>query len=177
MDRLEFELDAARKRFDAEDAGRDNVRSSTAIPLAALSFAAFGFGAVAQNADVLARQLTTAGVGRVEFWLAATALSVASVALLCFLWAIVIFQRFDYIGKAPDPHYLDVEAQFVSMTYALIEGGMYRSDAEDVASVSAWRSALKSFEDAAQAQREANRKRCPAVTFRDVSANARASLS
>ncbi len=157
MDRLEFEIEVSRERYKSEKARGDSVRSATAMPLAALSFAAFGFGIFAQSASFLGGRVGLWVYQSPDFWFASLALLAACLALSLFLLAIYWFRYFDYTGLVPYAEALDVEDQYQSLTEALVEGGIDRLRAQKIASISAWRAAQRSFEDSADAQHELNR--------------------
>lgn len=62
MDRitaLKFQVEALQKEYLSELGRRESVRASLAVPVAVLSFAAFGFAALANNAVWLDTSLTT----------------------------------------------------------------------------------------------------------------------
>lgn len=149
MDRFEFEIRASRSRFESEASRRDSVRSSMAIPLAAMSFAAFGFGAIVRN---LIFAPDTPMLQYLSFW----GLALALAALFLFISALTVFRKIDYVGYHPYPEALDVETQYDEMRRELANEGLSPREADEIANRSAWEFARDSYMEAAVAQERKN---------------------
>jgi len=93
-----------RHLYDQQISRRDAIRTTLGVPLAALSFAAFGFGALASQISVqYFSPFETAILSMIGFY--------AVCALLCFLNAVHLIWKIDYSSFVALPGVLDTDEQ------------------------------------------------------------------
>lgn len=103
-DALEHETEAARAAYEGERSRRDSVRAGLAVPLAALSFAAVGFGNLAANFRWIAEPGALA-------WLSAAVAACAAVSLGALGWAVRLIRKVDTVGQPIDPERVNFRAR------------------------------------------------------------------
>src|SRR6056297_3278879 len=101
---LESQLDLAQKSYSEEASRRDSVRGAIALPLAVLTFSAFGFGALLTHFDL---SRATPALHLASFAVVLLALVSAGAYLL----AICALYRIDYKADGPQPLLVDVADQ------------------------------------------------------------------
>jgi hypothetical protein len=109
---LKAQIEFSQKLYDHQIARRDSIRTTLGVPLAVLSFAAFGFGALATQFRVA---FETEILAALFFLLAYCTL----VGFLMFLASIVLIFRIDYPSRVALPRVLDLEAQRSDMEQTL----------------------------------------------------------
>lgn len=100
----EIECDLRRELHAQQTTRRDSVRSTIAVPLAILGFAAFGFNGLATTA------LFTAAHPVLAF-LSGFALALSLFAVFFFLWALAAGARLKYNPRTPLPQVFDLPRQ------------------------------------------------------------------
>lgn len=100
----EIECDLRRELYAQQTTRRDSVRSTIAVPLAILGFAAFGFNGLATTA------LFDAAHPALSF-LSAFALATSVFAVFFFLWALAAATRIKYNPRTPLPEVFDLPKQ------------------------------------------------------------------
>lgn len=149
MKKFDFEIQSAQTRYEFEITRRDSIRSSIAIPIAALSFAAFGFGTVV-------RSLIFSTGSNAQAYLSFMALVLTISSLFFLLSAISVFRRMDYADMGPWPEALDVHTQYEAIYEELVQAGFVHNSAKQAANNAAWGYAKTSFKDAADWQEVRN---------------------
>ena len=100
----EIECDLRRDLYAQQAARRDAVRSTIAVPLAILGFAAFGFNGLTATALFSSEQPVLA-------FLSAFALAGSVFAVFFFLWALSAGTRLRYNPRTPQPQIFNLPQQ------------------------------------------------------------------
>lgn len=133
MDRitaLKFQVEALQKEYLSELSRRESVRASLAVPVAVLSFAAFGFAALANNAVWLDDGLTTRVL---------TVLTIALTALAATLLfaAIIQLAQARFASRASSAKVLNFVRTADDIRAELEAGDVRPDDAENMSMIAA----------------------------------------
>lgn len=133
MDRIEahkFQVDALQKKYGSELNRRESVRASLAVPIAVLSFAAFGFASLAATAVWVDTSVSAVTLSTLVLMLAVAA-------------TFLLFSAIFHVGQvrltspAPDANVLEFADYADSMKQELIAEGSSVRDAHELSIVGA----------------------------------------
>lgn len=109
---LDKQIEMCRHLYDQQISRRDTIRTTLGVPLTALSFAAFGFGALASQISI---QIITPWVTAILFAVAFYAVC----ALMCFLSSVHLIWKIDYSSYVALPDVFDTDEQRARISEAI----------------------------------------------------------
>jgi len=130
IESLQFQVEAIQKKYLQELSRRESVRSSLAVPIAILSFAAFGFVALANTAVWLTYSPLTVVLSFGVLLLFGT-------AVVLLISAVVAIGDFEITSSVPEPYVLEFADTAEVIKKELVEGGTGPKQANNIAVISA----------------------------------------
>ncbi len=139
IDALKFQVDALQKKYTSELSRREAVRSSLAVPIAVLSFAAFGFAALANTADWLDGTLTA-------LTLSVLVLMLSALATICLVTAIFQTGYARPTSGSVGASVFEITGSIEKIQSELVDSGFSIRDARKLAAVSALKTLSEEYE-------------------------------
>ncbi len=143
IEALKFQVDALQKKYASELSRRESVRSSLAVPIAVLSFAAFGFAALANSANWLDASLATLTVSVLVLFLSV-------MATACLITAIFQTGSARLTSKSVGASVFEITGSIEKIQGELVASGFEVRAARELAAVSALKTLSEEYEIATQ---------------------------